>query len=62
MCVDPDRCPRCDQVGAVIEQSQQLGRIYECFHCTEELEWKGRVHLRQLTWAVVNGMKTEVIG
>lgn len=57
-----DHCPRCNRIGAVILEHDQLGLVYECFHCVVATQYQGEIHRRHLTWAVVNGAKTEVIG
>lgn len=56
-------CPRCDEIGAVVATDNRLGNIYECFYCIQQMEFPaGVINKRNLTWAVVNGAKSEVIG
>ena len=60
-----DLCPRCNRLGAVVDQDSILGYIYECFHCKEDLPFgQGEViRDRSITWACPPpGGKMEVIG
>ena len=61
--ISKDLCPRCNKIGAVIDQNKKLGLIYECFVCWEDLPFgQGEILRRSVTWANVHGEKREVIG
>lgn len=64
---DRDKCPRCNCVGAVVDEDALLGLIYECFYCTDSAGMAnedGRISelLIPVKWAMANGGKAEVIG
>lgn len=57
---NPDHCPRCNRLGAVIDQDDMLGRVYECFHCQRQIKFFFLSAQVPVTWVMVRGEKREV--